>query len=94
MARDLLPLVRQKLGDLFDIEREIGRGGAAVVFLARTPEGEAVALKVLRPELAISVAAERFLREIEFISQLNHPNIARVLKAGERDWLVYYAMPY
>ncbi len=94
MARDLLPLVRQKLGDLFDIEREIGRGGAAVVFLARTPEGTQVALKVLRPELAISVAAERFLREIEFISQLNHPNIGRVLTSGEREWMVYYAMPY
>ena len=94
MPRDLLPLVREKLADLYSIEREIGRGGAAVVFLATTTEGEQVALKVLRPELAITVAAERFLREIQFISQLQHPNIGQVLDSGEREWLVYYVMPY
>jgi serine/threonine-protein kinase len=94
MARDLLPMVRDKLGDLYTIEREIGRGGAAVVYLATTPDHHTVALKVLRPELSITVAAERFLREIQFISRLEHPNIGQVLDSGERDWLVYYVMPY
>lgn len=94
MARDLLPMVRDKLGDLYTIEREIGRGGAAIVYLATTSENQTVALKVLRPELSVTVAAERFLREIQFISRLQHPNIGQVLDSGERDWLVYYVMPY
>lgn len=94
MPRDLLPLVRAALGDRYTIEREIGRGGAAVVFLATTPEGRQVALKVLRPELAVTVAAQRFLQEIRFIARLNHPNIGALLDSGEREWLVYYVMPY
>ncbi len=94
MPRDLLPLVRQGLGDRYRVEREIGRGGASVVYLAYTAEERPVALKVLRPELAATVAAERFLREIRFIGQLNHPNIGSLLDSGERDWLVYYVMPY
>jgi serine/threonine-protein kinase len=86
--------VRQALGDRYTIEREIGRGGAAVVFLAATAEGRQVALKVLRPELAVTVAAQRFLQEIRFISRLNHPNIGGLLDSGEREWLIYYVMPY
>lgn len=94
MPRDLLPLVREKLGARFEVEREIGRGGAAIVFLATDRTGRRVALKVLRPELAISVAAERFLREIELVDRLDHPRISKVLESGEREWLVYYTMPY
>ena len=94
MPRDLLPLVRKALEDRYTIEREIGRGGAAVVFLAATPEGRRVALKVLRPELAVTVAAQRFLQEIRFISRLNHPNIGGLIDSGEREWLIYYVMPY
>lgn len=94
MPRELLPLVRQALGDRYTVEREIGHGGAARVFLARTPEGTDVALKILRPELAVTVAAERFLREIRLIGQLDHPNIASLLDAGEADWLVYLVMPF
>ena len=94
MPRDLLPIVRQALGDRYTVEREIGRGGAAVVFLAKTPGGRSVALKVLRPELAVTVAAQRFLREIQFISKLNHPNIGGLIDSGEQEWLIFYVMPY
>jgi len=94
MPRDLLPQVRQALSDRYQVEREIGRGGAAVVFLARDPAGTPVALKVLRPELAVTVAAQRFLQEIRFIESLDHPAIGRLLDGGQQDWLVYYVMPY
>ena len=94
MPRDLLPLVRQALGNQYQVEREIGRGGAAVVFLARNQEGAAVALKVLRPELAVTVAAQRFLQEISFLSRLSHPHIGGLIDSGEKDWLIYYVMPY
>jgi eukaryotic-like serine/threonine-protein kinase len=87
-------MVRQALGDRYHVEREIGRGGAARVFLAKTPTGVSVALKVLHPELLVSVTADRFLREIRLVSQLDHPNIGRLLDSGECDWLVYYVMPY
>jgi serine/threonine-protein kinase len=53
-----------------------------------------VALKVLHPTLAASVAADRFLREIQFIEHLDHPRIARLLDSGESDWVLYYAMEY
>ena len=57
-------------------------------------QGRKVALKVLHPELLVSVAADRFLREIRLCSQLEHPHIARLLDSGERDWIVYYVMTY
>jgi serine/threonine-protein kinase len=95
MPRDLLPLVRQALAEQYQVEREIGRGGAAVVYLAKTTAGgQPVALKVLRPELAVTVAAQRFLQEIRFISRLSHPNIGTLIDSGEKDWLIYYVMPF
>jgi serine/threonine-protein kinase len=94
VARDLLPLIRQLLGDRYTIEREVGRGGAARVFLAHNAAGEAVALKVLHPQLTASVAAERFLREVQVISRLEHPRIARLLDFGEGDWVIYYVMEF
>lgn len=94
MARDILPAVQQALGDRFRLEREIGRGGGARVFLATTRAGERVALKVLHPELLVTVAADRFLREVRLTGQLDHPNIARILETGESDWVVYYTMPF
>jgi serine/threonine-protein kinase len=94
VARDILPAVQQALGDRFQLEREIGRGGGARVFLATTPAGERVAVKVLHPELLVTVAADRFLREVRLTGQLDHPNIARILETGESDWVVYYTMPF
>ncbi len=90
----MLALVRQAFTERYDVEREIGKGGNARIFLARDPEGHPVALKILHPELLVSVAADRFLREIKLASQLDHPHIARLLDSGERDWLIYYVMSY
>ena len=94
MPRDMLALVRQAFHGRYEVEREIGKGGNARIFLARHPDGHAVALKILHPELLVSVAADRFLREIRVTSQLNHPHIARLLDSGEREWLVFYVMTY
>lgn len=94
MARDLLPMVREAVAGRYTVDREIGRGGAARVFSAVNGEGRTVALKVLHPQLAASVAADRFLREIDFVARLEHPRIARLLDSGERDWIVYYVMDY
>jgi serine/threonine protein kinase len=94
IPRDMLALVRQAFAGRYEVEREIGKGGNARIYLARDPEGRQVALKILHPELLVSVAADRFLREIRLTSQLNHPHIARLLDSGEREWLVYYVMTY
>ena len=94
MARDLLPLVQRVLGDKYTIERQIGRGGAARVYLARDRAGQKLALKVLHPELKVSVMADRCLREIRLVAQLHHPLIVPVIDSGEQDWLVYFVMPF
>jgi serine/threonine-protein kinase len=94
MTRDLLPLVRQALEGKYTVEREIGRGGAARVFQAKDLEGTVVALKVLHPQLAASVTADRFLREIQVVSRLIHPRIARLMDYGEGEWLLWYVMEY
>jgi eukaryotic-like serine/threonine-protein kinase len=82
------------MAGLYSVEREIGRGGAARVFLALDPQGQPVVLKILHPELLVSVTADRFLREIGILRRLNHPRIAHLVDSGERDWLVYYVMPF
>ncbi|MFQ5704148.1 MAG: serine/threonine-protein kinase [Gemmatimonadales bacterium] len=87
-------MVREALKGRYEVDRELARGGAARVFLARDTSGSAVALKILHPELAVSVTAERFLREISFLSDIDHPNIASLTDYGESDWLVYYVMTY
>jgi serine/threonine-protein kinase len=94
MRRELLPMVQEALRDRYTVERELARGGAGRVFLARNLEGVPVALKVLHPELVVTATADRFLREIRFLSKLSHPNVARLLDYGEQDWLVYLAMDY
>lgn len=93
MPRDLLPLVRDALAGRYAVEREIGRGGAARVFLALAPDQTPVALKVLHPELQVSTTADRFLREIRLVSQLQHRLIAPVLDSGQSGYFVYYVMP-
>jgi serine/threonine-protein kinase len=90
----MLALVRTAFQGRYDVEREIGKGGNARIYLARDAEGKAVALKVLHPELLVSVAADRFLREIKLAKQLDHPHIARLLDSGEQDWIVYFVMTY
>jgi serine/threonine protein kinase len=90
----MLALVRKAFQGLYEVEREIGKGGNARIYLARDPQGHPVALKVLHPELLVSVAADRFLREIKLASQLDHRHIAKLLDSGEQDWIVYYVMTY
>ncbi len=94
MARDMLALVRRAFEGRYQVEREIGKGGNARIYLAHDSAGTPVALKILHPELLVSVAADRFLREIKLARQLDHPHIARLLDSGEREWLVYYVMTY
>ncbi len=92
---DTLEHLKAALADRYAIEREIGSGGMAVVYLARDLRlDRTVALKVLRPELAASLGVERFIREIEIAGKLNHPNILPLYDSGEADGLLYYAMPY
>jgi len=90
----MLALVRQAFTGRYEVEREIGKGGNARIFLARGQDGQPIALKILHPELLVSVAADRFLREIKIASQLDNPHIAKILDSGEREWLVYYVMSY
>ncbi|MEP7384048.1 MAG: protein kinase [Gemmatimonadota bacterium] len=79
----------------YDVEREIGRGGSATVFLARdTRDGTAVALKVLHEEYSGSRHAERFAIEIQLLRKFSHPSILPVLDAGESDGRPFFVMPY
>lgn len=93
-GRDLIARVRKALGDRYTGITAAGRGGNASIFAATDQSGAKVAVKVLHPELVVSVAADRFLREIRYASQLNHPLIARVIDSGETDYLLWYVMPY
>lgn len=94
MARDMLAIVGDALTGRYTIEREIGRGGAAVVFLARNTAGRPVALKILHPELLVDVAADRFLREVRLVGELDHPHLAKLVDSGQLKWLVFYAMEH
>jgi eukaryotic-like serine/threonine-protein kinase len=79
----------------YTIEREIGQGGMATVFLARDVRHDRnVALKVLRPELAAVLGAERFLAEIKITANLRHPHILPLFDSGEADGFLFYVMPY
>jgi tRNA A-37 threonylcarbamoyl transferase component Bud32/tetratricopeptide (TPR) repeat protein len=92
---DLRSRLAAALAGRYVIEREVGSGGAAIVYLARDlKHGRAVAVKVLRPELGASLGAERFLREIRIAAGLTHPHILAVHDSGEADGLLYYVMPY
>jgi len=83
------------IGARYRIERELGRGGMAVVYLAEDlKHRRQVAIKVLRPELATSITSERFLREIAVAARLNHPNILSLHDSGEAEELLFYVMPY
>jgi tetratricopeptide (TPR) repeat protein/tRNA A-37 threonylcarbamoyl transferase component Bud32 len=82
-------------GDRYRIERELGRGGMATVYLAEdVRHGRPVAIKVLHPELGAWLGAERFLAEIRITARLQHPNILPLLDSGEMEGLLYYVMPY
>ena len=92
---DLLARLQAALVDRYTIERELGRGGMATVYLANDlRHHRQVAIKVLRPDLAAALGPERFLREIETAARLQHPHILPLHDSGDADGFLYYVMPY
>ncbi len=91
---DQLDRLKAALADRYAIERELGHGGMATVYLAQDLRHQRqVALKVLRPELAPMLGAERFVREIQIAAQLNHPHILPLYDSGEAGGFLFYVMP-
>ncbi|NJD11812.1 MAG: serine/threonine protein kinase, partial [Gemmatimonadetes bacterium] len=92
---EVLERLRSALADRYGVERELGQGGMATVYLAQDlKHHRPVAVKVLRPDLAATLGPERFLREIEIAATLQHPNILAVYDSGEAAGYLYYVMPY
>jgi serine/threonine-protein kinase len=88
-------LLAEALADRYTVERELGRGGMATVYLAEERKhGRKVAIKVLKDELAASLGTERFLREIGIAARLSHPHIVPLIDSGVADGLLYYVSPY
>ena len=87
--------LNRALAGRYEIEREIGAGGMAIVYLARDLKHDRrVALKSLRPELASSVGAERFLREIQLSARLSHPHILTLIDSGQAGDTLFFVLPY
>jgi len=83
------------LADRYRIERELGQGGMATVYLAEDlKHGRRIALKVMQPELAAAIGPDRFLREIRTTANLRHPHIVPLFDSGDADGLLWYAMPF
>ncbi len=92
---DMVERLNAALAGRYAIERELGEGGMATVYLADDLKHERkVALKVLKPELAAVVGAERFLAEIKTTANLQHPHILPLFDSGEADKFLFYVMPY
>ena len=92
---DTLEHLTALFGGRYHVERELGVGGMATVYLARDIKHDRpVAIKVLRPELSHSLGTERFLREIRIVAKLQHPHILGLIDSGESDGMLYYVMPY
>jgi len=85
----------EALAGRYRIERELGRGGMATVYVAHDERHDRpVAIKVLRPELAAALGAERFLREIAITARLDHPHILTLIDSGEADGFLFYVVPF
>jgi Tol biopolymer transport system component len=92
---DALSQLKQSLAERYEIEREIGAGGMATVFLAHDLRHDRpVALKVLNPELGAVLGVERFLAEIKVTANLQHPNLLPLFDSGAADGLLFYDMPF
>ena len=92
---DLLPRLQADLHEKYAVERELGRGGMATVYLARDLTNDrTVALKVLHPDLGVAVGADRFRREIQIVTRLTHPNILPIYDSGQAADSLYYVMPF
>jgi TolB-like protein/tetratricopeptide (TPR) repeat protein/tRNA A-37 threonylcarbamoyl transferase component Bud32 len=95
MLADHLASIDAAFGDRYKIERELGRGGLATVYLADDlTHHRKVAIKVVHPELATAVGGDRFLRELEIATRLQHPHILPLYESGVADDLLYYVMPF
>ena len=95
MSDDTLDRLKKSLADRYSFDGEIDRGGMAVVYLAEDlKHGRKVAIKVLNSTLSATLGTERFLREIDVIAKLQHPNILTLIDSGEVDGLPYYVMPF
>ena len=91
----VLERLAASLADRYAIEREIGRGGMATVYLAQDLKHDrTVAIKVLDPDLSVTIGTERFDREIKVAAKLQHPHILTLYDSGEADGLLYYVMPF
>ena len=92
---DQLERLTAALADRYRIDRELGAGGMATVYLAEDlKHNRKVAVKVLKPELAVAIGAERFLAEIKTTANLQHPHILALHDSGEVNGTVFYVMPY
>jgi eukaryotic-like serine/threonine-protein kinase len=92
---DVADRLKAALADRYAIEREIGRGGMATVYLAQDLRHQrAVAVKVLHPEIAAGLGPDRFVSEIRIAASLQHPHLLPLLDSGEADGFLYYIMPY
>ena len=92
---DQIDRLTAALSDRYAIERELGAGGMTIVYLAEdVKHHRKVAVKVLRPELAADLGAERFVQEIELTASLQHPHILPLFDSGEADSFLYYVMPH
>ncbi len=95
MTTEIPPDLEAALAQRYQLRRVLGRGGMATVYLAHDPKHQReVAIKVLRPDLAASLGAERFLKEIQIAARLTHPHILAVHDSGEAVGFLYYVMPH
>ena len=95
VSAELRRRLQAVLAGRYTIERELGQGGMATVFLAQDVRlGRAVAIKLLDPALTSTIGVERFLREIAITARLNHPHILSLIESGQEGGLVYYVMPH
>jgi eukaryotic-like serine/threonine-protein kinase len=95
VAADLASRLSSALADRYVVERQLGRGGMATVFLAHDVKHDRhVAIKVVDPELSAAISGERFHREIHILAKLRHPHVGTLLDSGEADGLLYYVLTY
>ena len=93
-AMSIVERLTAALADRYRLERELGQGGMATVYLAHDLKHERdVAIKVLHPDLGAALGGERFLTEIRTTARLQHPHILPLLDSGDADGLLYYVMP-
>ena len=95
MTEDWRARLQAALADRYTLQRELGRGGMATVYLAHDIRHDRpVALKVMHPEIAAALGSERFLREIRISARLDHPHILTLIDSGQSEGIVWYALPY